>query len=101
MVLGFDFACLIGYVTGIGHLPGLFIHDSPREADMEDALYHRLFDLAANLEALFGDAEASFQYIMTTTTLPPDPLNREPFVRLRLDAREEDGLLLRRRLALH
>ncbi len=100
MVLGFDFACLIGYVTGIGHLPGLFIHDSPREADMEDALYYRLFDLAASLEALFGDTEASFQYIMTTTTLPPDALNREPFVRLRLDARKEDGLLLGTRLAV-
>jgi len=94
MVLGFDFAYLIGYMTGLGHLPGLFLHDSPREADMEDTLYHRLFDLAAHLEALFGDADPSFQYIVATTTPPPDQLNREPYVRLRLDAREDDKLLL-------
>jgi len=94
MVLGFDFACLIGYITGIGHLPGLFLHDSPREADMEDALYHRLFDLAASLEGVFAGAEPSFQYIVATTTPPPGELDREPYVRLRLDAREEDGLLL-------
>jgi len=94
MVLGFDFACLIGYITGIGHLPGLFLHDSPREADMEDALYHRLFDLAAHLEAAFAGAEPSFQYIVATTTPPPGELDREPYVRLRLDAREENSLLL-------
>lgn len=97
-VLGFDFACLIGYITGLGHLPGLFLHDSPREADMEDALYHRLFDLAAQLEAAFAGVEPSFQYIVATTTPPPPELDREPYVRLRLDAREEDGLLLRRHL---
>lgn len=97
-VLGFDFACLIGYITGLGHLPGLLLHDSPREADMEDALYHRLFDLAAQLEAAFAGAEPSFQYIVATTTPPPTELDCEPYVRLRLDAREEDGLLLRRHL---
>lgn len=100
MVLGFDFACLIGYITGIGQLPGLFLHDSPREADMEDALYHRMFDLAAHLEAVFAGAEPSFQYIVATTTPPPDELDRDPYVRLRLDARQEDGLLLRRRLTV-
>lgn len=99
-VLGFDFACPIGYITGLGQLPGLFLHDSPREADMEDAMYHRMFDLAAHLEAVFAGAEPSFQYIVATTTPPPDELDREPYVRLRLDARQEDGLLLRRRLTV-
>ena len=97
-VLGFDFACLIAYISGLGYLPGLLLHDSPREADMEDALYHRLFDLVASLEALFGDREPSFQYIVTTTTPPPRELDLEPYVRLRLDARTDDGLLLRRRV---
>jgi hypothetical protein len=100
MVLGFDFACLIAHITGLGHLPGLFLHDSPREADMEDTLYHRLFGLAAHLEAVFAGADPSFQYIVTTTTPPPDDLDRDPYVRLRLDARQDDGLLLRRRLAI-
>jgi hypothetical protein len=100
MVLGFDFACLIAYITGLGHLPGLFLHDSPREADMEDTLYHRLFDLAAHLETVFSGADPSFQYIVTTTTPPPDDLDCDPYVRLRLDARQDDSLLLRRRLAI-
>jgi len=100
MVLGFDFACLIGYITGLGHLPGLLLHDSPREADMEDALYHRMFALAARLGTVFAGAEPSFQYIVATTTPPPDELDRDPYVRLRLDARQEDGLLLCRRLVV-
>ena len=99
-VLGFDFACLIGYITGLGHLPGLLLHDSPREADMEDALYHRFFDIAAHLERIFREIEPSFQYIVATTTPPPDELDCEPFVRLRLDARKNDGLLLRRQLVV-
>lgn len=98
MVLGFDFACLIGYITGMGYLPGLMLHDSPREADMEDALYRRVFDLAAHLEGVFAGAEPSFQYIVATTTPPPDELDRDPYVRLRLDAREDKGLLLGRRI---
>jgi hypothetical protein len=84
---------MIGYICGLGHLPGLFLHDSPREADMEDALYHRLFFLVAELEKLFKQQEPSFQYIVATTTPPPDELDRKPYVRLRLDARSVGGLL--------
>jgi len=92
-VHGFDLACLIGHVCGLGRLPGLLIHDSPREADMEDALYHRLFRLVAELESIFGSREPSFQYIIATTTPPPAELDCEPYVRLRLDARQESSLL--------
>jgi hypothetical protein len=60
-------------------------------------LYDRLFRLVAGLERTFGDRARSFQYIVTTTTAPPPDLAREPFVRLMLDAREEEGLLLRER----
>jgi len=94
MVLGFDFACMIGYVCDLGHLPGLFLHDSPREADMEDALYYRLFHLAADLERRFERREPSFQYIVATTTPPPSELDCDPYVRLRLDARTDAGRLL-------
>lgn len=86
--------------SGGRHLPGLVLHDSPREADIENALYHRLFDLAGHLENIFDGAAPSFQYIVTTTTPPPDELDRDPYVRLRLDARQDDGLLLRRRLSI-
>lgn len=39
--------------------------------------------------------EPSFQYIVTTTTPPPRALAADPFVRLTLDARNEEGLLLK------
>jgi hypothetical protein len=67
---------LIGYITGLGHLPGLLLHDSPREADMEDALYHRMFDLTAHLEAVFAEAEPSFQYTLARKPAPENGQTR-------------------------
>ena len=94
-VLGFDMACLIASIFGIGHLPRLLIHDSPREADMEELeMYHALFRLVAELEAKFDGREPSFQYIVTTTTQPPEELAHEPYLRLKLDARSTKDLLL-------
>ncbi len=97
-VLGFDVACLIASICGLGGHPRLVLHDSPREADMEEAMYHRLFDLIARLESMFDQRPVSFQYIVTTTTPPPKSISEEPYVRLTLDARSEDGLLLRTKL---
>lgn len=96
-VLGFDVACLIASVCGVGSFPRLLMHDSPREADMEEQMYHRLFELVADLEEAFGDQPPSFQYIVTTTTPPPKRLAGPPYVRLELDARQDEGLLLRTR----
>ncbi len=93
-VLGFDIACLIASISGIGYLPRLLIHDSPREADMEEPMYHALFRLVAELEASSEGREASFQYIVTTTTQPPEELACMPFLRLKLDARRVEDLLL-------
>lgn len=99
-VLGFDVACLIASVCGLGNHPRLVLHDSPREADMEELMYHRLFNLIAGVEGTFGARPPSFQYIVTTTTPPPKALRDEPYVRLTLDARSDDGLLLRTKLAV-
>ncbi|MCG3138945.1 MAG: hypothetical protein HJJLKODD_02817 [Phycisphaerae bacterium] len=99
-VLGFDVACLIASICGLGGHPRLVLHDSPREADMEEAMYHRLFDLIARLEALFAKRSVSFQYIVTTTTPPPKSISEEPYVRLTLHARNDEGLLLRRKLVV-
>lgn len=97
MVFGFDLACLTASICGLGRHPRLLLHDSPREADMEPVIYNRLFRLVGDLEALFAEREPSFQYIVATTTPPPDELAVPPYVRLTLDAREDDGVLLKRR----
>lgn len=99
-VLGFDLACLKASICGIGHLPRIWMHDSPRAADTEDALYHRLMQIVGDLEAQFGDAPLPFQHIWTTTSTPPETLNKEPYVRLRLHAREDAGRLLRQSFGL-
>jgi hypothetical protein len=96
-VLGLDLACLTASVCGLGHLPGLLIHDSPKEADMESVLYERIFMLALELERTFGQRPPSFQYIVTTTTPPPLEVAGEPYTRLTLDARDDTGLLLKAR----
>lgn len=59
-------------------------------------MYHRLFRLVRSLEGLFVERLPSFQYIVTTTTPPPSELagKDSPFVRLTLDKRRPDGLLM-------
>lgn len=95
-VLGFDLACLAASTCGVGHAPPFLIHDSPKEADMEDALYDRLFELPLELERAYRGQTPLFQYIVTTTSPPPDPASAEPYTRLVLDARVPEGLLLGR-----
>lgn len=96
-VLAFDVASMAASVAGNGYHPRLLIHDSPREGDMEEQLFHKLFQVVRDLETVFGDKEPSFQYIVTTTTPPPAELAEEagPFVRLTLDARNDHDRLLR------
>jgi hypothetical protein len=96
-VLSLDLACLGASISGLGFLPRFTIHDSPREADLEPHIYARLFRFLKALEDSFGNNQPSFQYIVTTTTPPPSAMSGEPFVRLTLDGRRNDGLLLRRR----
>ena len=97
-VLAFDIAALSASIRGIGQHPRFVMHDSPREGDMEAPLFARLFEVVHELEQEFEDPKAvSFQYIVTTTTSPPDPLGAKPFVVQTLDARKDKGLLLKRR----
>lgn len=96
-VLGFDLACLAASISGLGHHPRFLIHDSPREADMEQAMYDAIFRLAVELESIFEGRPPSFQYVVTTTTPPPDDLPVDDAVRLNIDGRSDDSLLLRQR----
>ena len=70
-LLAFDLAALTESVQGRGSFPRFLVHDGPREADMAPDIYERLFLYARQLEHCF-DGDPSFQYIVTTTTRPPN-----------------------------
>lgn len=53
--------------------PGLLIHDSPREADLNIHLYQRMLEVAHSMMGAEEDA-SPFQYIVTTTTEPSKAL---------------------------
>ncbi|WP_316201282.1 MULTISPECIES: chromosome segregation protein SMC [unclassified Bradyrhizobium] len=79
-VLVFDLACLCLSIEGTTRVPAFLIHDSPREADLGLSIYDELFRLMRELEAL--TETTPFQYIVTTTTRPPDDLRCDPWLRL-------------------
>jgi len=95
-VLAFDLAVLCLSIEGVTRVPAFLIHDSPREADLGLSIYHRLFRLATEIEGL-GD-QPQFQYILTTTTRPPEDLAVEPWLRLTLRGSPGTERLLRRDL---
>lgn len=79
-VLAFDLACLCLSVEGSTRVPAFLVHDSPREADLGLSIYDELFRLMRELEAL--TETTAFQYIVTTTTRPPEDLRCDPWLRL-------------------
>jgi hypothetical protein len=81
-VVIFDLAVLTLSIEGRTRFPGFLVHDSPREADLDLAVYHRLFDLTRDLEQV-GSAPL-FQYIVTTTTTPPTAIADGKWRRLTL-----------------
>lgn len=95
-VLAFDLAILCLSIEGSTRVPAFLVHDSPREADLGLSIYHRLFRLVTEIEA-FGEAP-QFQYIVTTTTRPPEDLAVEPWIRLTLRGSPGTERLLRRDL---
>ncbi|MCE8012702.1 hypothetical protein [Billgrantia desiderata] len=91
-ILAGDVACLIDSTQEKSFHPGFLLHDSPREAEMsEDILWALLGHVAEN----GGD---SLQYIVTTSTEPPESF--KVFERHRLSTDSVDGLLLRKRLGV-
>ena len=77
--------------------PGLLLHDSPREADLGATIYRRFLECVADAQkALQSRTHASFQYIVTTTTEPPNDLRGDDTTSLRLGG--EHGLLFRQQL---
>jgi predicted nucleic acid-binding Zn-ribbon protein len=96
--LAFDLAAVIASIEGKGSHPRFLIHDGPREGDMARVIYERFFIYAAGIEKAFPSPdEASFQYIITTTTPPPKSMREgtrwllEPV----LDSRDKSKRLLK------
>jgi hypothetical protein len=81
-VLAFDLAAMCLSIEGATRVPAFLLHDSPREADLGLSIYHQLFRLAQELEE--QTSQPLFQYIVTTTTRPPDDMTSVPWLRLTL-----------------
>jgi hypothetical protein len=94
--LAFDLAALLASIEGHGAFPRFLVHDGPREADMAPDVYERIFLLAQELEKCFS-GEPGFQYIVTTTTTPPDKFidPNAPWLRLQLSGLQAHERLLR------
>jgi len=101
-VLLADVVCLIyNTVYDKARLPGFLMHDSPREADLGIRIYRSFIRFAASLQEHSGGPDkCPFQYLITTTTAPPEELRTAEHVKLPLNASGPDGLLLRRNIAL-
>jgi hypothetical protein len=76
-VVGFDLTCLSAAINGHASHPRILVHDSPREADLNELIYRNLFRYVLSLEARFPDQEPAFQYIITTTSPPPEIVKPE------------------------
>ncbi len=95
-VLAFDLAALCLSVEGATRVPAFLLHDSPREADLGLSIYHELFRMVRELE---GSAEQPlFQYIVTTTTEPPDRFKSDLRLRLVIRGAPAEERLLRMNL---
>ena len=95
-VLAFDVACLCLSIEGRTRVPAFLVHDSPREADLGQTIYDEHFRLLRLIEKELSGAV--FQYLLTTTTKPPQELNCEPWRRLVLRGAPSTERLLRRDL---
>ncbi len=87
--LTFDIAAMTFSCRGRGHHPRFLLHDSPREADMAEAPYGRIFDLIIEQ----AKEPPNFQHIITTTSHPPEEYQTLPYLRLKLDSSESKGRL--------
>lgn len=88
----FDLAAMLCAVEGSSKTPAFLVHDSPREGDLDPWTYARLFEA---IDELGGDERtAPFQYIVTTTTDPPEGRVRSK-VRLQISADKDESRLFK------
>lgn len=77
-VVLFDLAAMLCAAEERAFLPAFLLHDSPREGDLDPSTYRRIFRAVHAMAP--ASESAPFQYIITTTSPPPDDLAEE-FVR--------------------
>lgn len=91
-VVCFDLALLAEATDGKCSHPRFLVHDGPRVADVTVDIYHRYFDF---VEMLASRSDSpNFQYIITTTTPPPERFQGSDSVVCELDASTDAGRLL-------
>lgn len=93
-VIAYDLAALVLSFTAQTYLSGFLVHDCPHGADYGNSIYFRLFDFVKDLERC-GD-QPLFQYVVTTTTMPPDDVRCRPWLRETLLGSPPERRLLRR-----
>jgi hypothetical protein len=95
-----DIVCLLdSAVAEASNHPGFLVHDCPREADMSERLYRELFLAAAEAaEQLGNGGSVPFQFIVTTTSAPPQELSGDAHVVLELGPGDDEKLLFKREL---
>lgn len=91
-----DVVAMLWAVEGNGHHPCFLLHDSPREADLDRHIYSRFLSRIHELSNYSSGRQSPFQYILTTTTIPPKALQEDETIRLKLEAHPEDRLLFKR-----
>ncbi len=92
-----DVAAMMCACQGIGHHPRFLVHDSPREADLDRHIYNRYLRAMWALTQEHGGKDAApFQYIVTTTSRPPDDIHDA--ICLKLEAHPPENMLFRRLL---
>lgn len=92
-ILAFDLAAMSRSIEGATRVPAFLLHDSPREADLGLSIYHELFRLVRDLEGAAD--QPPFQYIVTTTTEPPEAFKGDPRLRLIIRGEPADERLLK------
>ena len=92
-ILAFDLSALHLAVEEEADLPPILIHDSPREADLDSTLYARLFEMMHRWETEV--AHPCFQYIVTTTTAPPEAMRDGPDLVLTMSSTPKEERLFR------
>ena len=92
-VVAFDLAVLAMSMEKSLYFPGILLHDSPREADLSEEIYKRLFLFAEKMEKC--TSAPLFQYILTTTTAPPKSFQTRPWLCLQVKGAPAEERLLK------